>query len=385
MGFPSQKLKIIGVTGTKGKTTTVFLIEHLLKNLSFKTALLSTVHNKILDTIVPTSLTTQHPDYLHVFFQECVNAHVDYVVMEVAAQAVSLHRVYGMEFDALVFTNFAQEHGEFYPTMHEYFSAKCALLEQRKKDAPVLINADDERCEVLLKNNYFFSFGINSGKTYFLTGVFCGVDFIQAQFYDSRKKETTSFASPLIGHFNAYNILAALSVCVALGHSLEKLVQALETFFSVPGRLELHVLPNKARCFIDYAHNPSSYSSVLSTLRDLTSHLIVVCGAGGDRDKTKRPLMGALAAEYADIVIFTSDNPRSEDPAIIIQEMITGVEDNYRHKISVVLDREEAIKKAYAFSTEKSMIALLGKGPDHYQLIKGQKLYFNEAEILKNL
>ena len=174
-------------------------------------------------------------------------------------------------------------------------------------------------------------------------------------------------------------------MCVALGHSLEKLVQALETFFSVPGRLELHVLPNKARCFIDYAHNPSSYSSVLSTLRDLTSHLIVVCGAGGDRDKTKRPLMGALAAEYADIVIFTSDNPRSEDPAIIIQEMITGVEDNYRHKISVVLDREEAIKKAYAFSTEKSMIALLGKGPDHYQLIKGQKLYFNEAEILKNL
>jgi len=385
LNHPSKKLKIIAITGTKGKTTSTFLIEHLLRTLGHKTALLSTVHNKIVDTIFTTQLTTQQPDYLHVFLQQCVEENVEYVVMEVAAQALSLDRVHGIEFDAILFTNFDREHGEFYSTMEDYFQAKCSLFNQRKNNGPVFINLDDAWCSPLAeKYSDFLSFSLQdqhatfhvSQMTYTLRGM-------QGYLYNDSNK--IPFSSALIGVFNAYNILGALAVCNVLGHSLDNLVSALTAFYSVPGRMELIDMPNGARACIDYAHNPSSCSSVLSALRALSENIIVVCGAGGDRDKTKRPIMGALAVQYADFVIFTSDNPRSEDPADIIKEMMLGVEEQMVSKVSIELDREVAIKKAYELSGEKTIIALLGKGPDHYQIIQGQKIYFNEKEILKNL
>lgn len=385
LDYPAKKLKIIAVTGTKGKTTSVFLIEHLLRSLGYKTALLSSVYNKILETILPTQLTTQQPDYLHVFLQQCVTESIDYVVMEVAAQALSLYRVHTIEFDAILFTNFDHEHGEFYASMEEYFQDKCSLFNQRKKYAPVLVNADNSWCKQLLEQHSdFLSFSCTDQEaSYFITDIIRSLQGTQGIIYCNQ--ETVAFSCALVGIFNAYNILGALALCHVLGNSFDTLVGALKNFNCVPGRLELISMPNGARAIIDYAHNPSSYSSVLKTLRELCNHMIVVCGAGGDRDKTKRPIMGALATQYADVVIFTSDNPRSENPAAIVQEMIAGVDATLLSKVIVELDRERAIEKAYTLSNSESILVLLGKGPDHYQLIKGQKMYFNEAEILKRL
>lgn len=385
LGFPAKKLKIIAITGTVGKTTSAFLVEHLLRSLRHKTALLSSVHNKILETIFTTQLTTQQPDYLHVFLQQCVLENIDYVVMEVAAQALSLDRVHDIEFDAILFTNFDREHGEFYATVEEYFLAKCKIFEHRKQNAPVLINRDNAWCHSLLKaNTDFFNFGCQDQQaSYYASDISYSLHGTQG--FIHHNNQVLHFSSALIGAFNAYNILGALALCHALDNSLADLIRVLTNFYAVPGRLELISMPNGARACIDYAYNPFSYASVLKTLRELSAHMIVVCGAGGDRDKIRRPSMGALAAQFADVVIFTADNPRSEDPAVIVQEMIAGVDEQSLHKISIELDRELAIKKAYSLSSENSIIVLLGKGPDHYQLIGGKKLYFNETEILKSI
>lgn len=384
LDYPAKKLKIIGTTGTKGKTTTSFLIEHILASAGYKTALLSTVYNKINQEILSTQLTTQQPDYLHVFFNECIRQGVEYVIMEVAAQAYTLERVYGIEFDAFLFTNFDQEHAEFYPSLADYFHAKYQLLTQTKKNGFIIINQDNEWTKKCSFTN---------------TSIVSVSKINEATFSFSIEKNTPGglqikilyntvlypIFSPLIGDFNAYNIVFATSLALLLGIDGKEIATALQNFDHVPGRLQKYTLPNNATCFIDYAHNPSSYESVLSTLRSLTPHLIVVCGAGGDRDKQKRPLMGLLAATYADIVIFTSDNPRSEDPRFIVQEMIAGLTKEVNAHIIVELDREKAIQKAYACSNASSLIALLGKGTDHYQIVGNKKFYFNEQEIIKQL
>lgn len=381
--FPAQKLKIIGITGTKGKTTTAFLIEHILASAGYKTALLSTVYNKILQHQLPTTLTTQHPDYLHLFFDQCLKARVEYVVMEVAAQAFNLDRVYGIEFDAFIFTNFDQEHAEFYPTLDSYFQAKCALLKQTKPQVPMLINTDNQWCATIA-HAYptAHTFGMHNTQYAF---TIARATSHATNLILTNSTDQTIIATSLIGTYNAYNITGAFALCHSLGIATQSIASALATFDHVPGRLEHHILPNGALGIIDYAHNPSSYQSVLSTLRTLTDHLLIVCGAGGDRDKTKRPLMGALATQYADHVIFTSDNPRTENPATIIQEIISGVLPEHQHKFECELDREKAIIKAYHHSKKGSIIALLGKGPDHYQIINDTKFYFNETEILTNI
>ena len=379
---PAQQLKIIGITGTKGKTTTAFLVEHMLKAAGCKTALLSTVYNKIFDQQFPTSLTTQHPDYLHVFFDQCARAGVEYVVMEVAAQAYTLDRVYGLTFDAFVFTNFDQEHAEFYATMDDYFFAKCALLKQTKVGAPVFINADSSWCKKLLEANAsFFSFGTDAQYSFKKIRSSANHTSLNLSFF----QKSCSVSTALIGDFNCYNVTGAFAVCHQLGIAPATLVHALKTFKDVPGRLEKYQLPNNAFCFIDFAHNPSSYASVLATMRPLTHSLIVVCGAGGDRDRTKRPVMAGLATHYADFVIFTNDNPRTENPQTIINDLIAGIAPENSSKYSVEFDRKKAIEIAYHHSSKGSIILLLGKGPDHYQLIGNEKIYFNEAEIIQNL
>ncbi len=383
LDFPAQKLKIVGITGTKGKTSTAFLIEHILKAAGFRTALLSTVHNKILDQIFPTNLTTQHPDYLHVFFNECVKRNIDYVVMEVAAQAHTLHRVHGITFDCFVFTNFDAEHAEFYVSLQEYFQAKYELLQQTKEGMPIIVNRDNEWSKKIIRNrDNCVTIRKNKKATYqFSFRTLQQMSEITIQYNNKSITGTV----PLLGEFNCYNITSAFAACHQLGVSATTIMQALAVFLGVPGRFERYQLPNGVLCIIDYAHNPSSYQSVLSTLRTFTHHLIVVCGAGGDRDKSKRPCMAALATEFADNVIFTSDNPRSEDPKAIIQDMVVGVATENTHKYLIELDRECAIKKAYTLAQEGSIIALLGKGPDHYQIIKNEKIYFNEVEIVQQL
>lgn len=385
-GNPAQKLKIIGITGTKGKTTSSWLLHHLLQSAGKKTALLSTAGNKIGDQNFETQLTTQHPDYLHAYFHACVNADVEYVVLEVAAQALSLHRVAGLEFDGIIFTNFAQAHGEFYSSQQEYLAAKMLIFDMGKFQAPLVINADDQTGAQLIAQ-YAQAISFTLEKPH------CTVQgAIKKSSAHGIEGIINTAGSPiefkcagLIGTFNIYNILGASSMALQLGIDAQNISQALATFTGVPGRLERYDLPNGAVSFIDYAHNPLSFASVLPLLRSMTDHLIVVAGAGGDRDKAMRPIMGQLMAQFADHVLLTTDNPRSENAADIIKAMHAGVPQECAAKVLCELDRQKAIQLAYQASKQGSIIALLGKGPDEYQIFGTEKIFFSERAILKNL
>lgn len=377
-GNPADKLKIIGITGTKGKTTTAWLLQHMLQVSGKKAALLSTVKNKIGDQEFATELTTQHPDYLHAFFYACTTAKVEFVIMEVAAQAFSLHRTAGLEFDGIIYTNFAQAHGEFYASENEYFAAKAAIFAQAKPGVPILINADDAKIAPFIEKYHATGFGMSNA-----TDIRNSVNGIEA----TLNGDDTSVAihcPALIGEFNVYNILAASSMALKLGVSTEHVAQGLLTFKGIPGRLERYDLCQGAVCFIDHAHNPLSFNAVLPLLRSLTNHLIVVAGAGGDRDTLMRPVLGQLMAEYADHVFITTDNPRSENPADIIAAIFAGVPIDKKDTVTCELDREVAIKKAIGLSRTGSIIALLGKGPEQYQIIGTEKMPFSEREIIRS-
>lgn len=379
-GYPARQLTIIGITGTKGKSTTTFLVEHILKTAGFKTAMLSTVHNKILDVVYETELTTQHPDYIHAFLQQCIEQGVTHVVMEVAAQAFTLHRVATIEFSLGMFLNFSHEHGEFYATQDDYFAAKCSLFSSCAPDAKIIIPEDDARiCSAAvtygIASDRILKFSTNTNNNNAAT--LAGIQFVH---------ENYSYSCPaLVGNFNIYNVRAAILCAQEYGVVPETIQQALRTFTPVPGRLNKYELGNGAVAFIDYAHNPASFEHVLRMVRGCADHLVVVFGAGGDRDRAKRPLMGALAVTYADHIILTTDNPRSEDPQAINRDIMAGVAEEQRAKVTLELDRERAIRLAYQQAGAGSIIMLLGKGPDEYQLIKGVKSYFSEQEILSSL
>ncbi len=382
--YPADHLHIIGITGTKGKTTTGFLLEHILRQGGHTTALLSTIYNKIGDTIFASPLTTAQPDYLHQFLKLCVEHKVRYVIMEVAAQALSMYRVAGIFFDGIIFTNFSQEHGEFYPTLEQYFHAKAAILDHAKPNIPIMINHDDIWCARLLeKYPKLASFGQEHGSNYKLA-ITQETPHLQINLhYDNHNLALQ--APTLLGTFNGYNIAAAASMALSLKIDEQIITNALLSFGSVPGRMQRYHLPNGAWGVIDYAHNPSSFEQLFSCFKKITPHLIVIFGAGGERARDKRPIMGSIAARYADCIILTSDNPRTEDPAAIVQDILHGIDESLRTKIVIELDREQAIKKAYQLSQQNSIIALLGKGPEEYQLIKGVKHYFSEAKILQSL
>lgn len=392
--YPARSLKVIGVTGTKGKSTTVFLLEHILKTAGYKTALLSTVKNRILTTDFPAPLTTAQPDYLHMFFNVCKQQNVDYVVLEVAAQALSLNRVAGLELAMGIFTNFSPEHAEFYSTQQEYLEAKLSLAQLVQSGAPVIINHDDSAWEYIRKQysatHKLYTFGLIKQSTHkahvtaqITRDTLAGLELLLRTQVSTEKYVIKVPA--LVGAFNGYNILGAITSAQALGVNIQEIQKALESFTGVPGRLERYILANGATAFIDYAHNPTSYRAVLPMLRSLSKHMIVVFGAGGDRDKTMRPVMGALAAEYADVLVLTSDNPRSEDPADIIENIKQGIASEYYYKLYTELDREQAIYTAYKLSRAESMLVLLGKGPEEYQLIGDKRYFFSEACLLKDL
>lgn len=415
--YPSKKLKIVGITGTKGKTTTTFLTEFILRSSGYKTALLSTVKNIILGVEYPTKLTTCQPDYLNNFLQECVDAGVEIVVMEVAAQAFSLYRVHGIDFEIGVFTNFSQEHAEFYSSMDQYFAAKAKIIEHLKPGAPLIINSDDSKVTTL-KNNYdnCFDFSLNPDSCPKLSAKIIKSDLsglelevlatqIHANcvgcdcasrdrssrvFFESEAEKKVSrdgvkITSPLVGKFNAQNILAATSICLNLGLNFEQIKLVIKNFSRVSGRLEKFIIKNGATAIIDYAHNPASIEAVLLALRPFSKHLIVLTGAGGDRDNTKRSVMGKISSEIADILILTSDNPRSEDPEKIIDQILLGVSHENIKKVYRETDREKAIKLAYSLSGPESTIVLLGKGPDEYQIIGNTTYPFSETKILASL
>ena len=383
--YPSKSLKMIGVTGTKGKTTTTYLLEHILRSAGLRTARLCTVKNRILASEYDAPLTTPQPDYLHTFLSLCKQSEVDVVIMEVAAQALSMQRVYGLEFESLVFTNFSLEHSEFYASMDDYFKAKCELFNYLATDYQIVLNADDEYVSRLAKNfPGALTISMKDDAAYkgvlkesTLTKLALDVMSPDGNYHLS--------SSNLLGEFSAYNILACCAIASGYGVSAESIQAALDTFQGVPGRLNSYALPNGALAIIDNAHTPSSFEAFFKAVRPLSNDIIVVFGAGGDRDALKRPIMGSLATSYADRVILTTDNPRTEDVKKITSDIFNGVDKSAQHKVEIEYDREQAIKKAYSYSQSGSLLVLLGKGLVEYQDVHEVKIPFSEAAILRSL
>lgn len=371
--FPAQRLRFVGITGTKGKTTTATLLHHILKHAGIKTALISTVENKIGEHTFKAPLTTPQPDYLHMFFNLCVQEGIEVVVTEVAAQALSLHRVEGIQFDVGIFTNFSHEHLEFYATMADYFAAKCLLREHMKPGAPIVINADDPELQRFVYD-HLIRVSLKDIAVEQISPIVCTGMISSAM--------TEVFAPFMMGIFNVYNIFCALHAALLLGVAKQDIMQALVTFSGVKGRLQKQQLPNGATCFVDYAHTPDSYTHVLSLLRSMTDHLIVVFGCGGLRDATKRPIMGGIAARLADCVVLTSDNPRTEDPLAIIAQIKIGIAPEDQSKVIQIVDRAQAIHHACSSTKKGSIVAILGKGPDEYQIIGATKHYFSDMQTV---
>jgi UDP-N-acetylmuramoyl-L-alanyl-D-glutamate--2,6-diaminopimelate ligase len=382
--FPAKRLKIIAITGTKGKTTSTFLLYHLLTHMGYKTALLSTVYNCIGTQKYTAHLTTAQPDYLHHFFAACVEKNIEYVAMEVAAQAETLSRIQGLEFEAVLFTNFSQEHGEFYENLDAYFSAKERITRYRKTDAPLLLNRDNQWCTKLLaaQNSYTFSLQHTDANYYAYKSLQDESPFWFIQYQGTIVKLPNI---PGKGVYSVYNTLGVISVLHQLQIPVETAIVGLPSFKSAPGRMQETVMHNGVRFIIDHAHTPSSFEALLSTLREETEHLIVVFGAGGDRDRSKRPIMGAIAATYADTLILTTDNPRSENPYTITTEILNGIPYEQHNKVLVEQDRKEAIYTAYKLAHQDTIVALLGKGSDEYQLCNGIKIDFSEQSIIDSL
>ncbi len=385
---PERQLKIIGVTGTKGKTTTTFLIEHILRTSGYKTALVGGVKNKILDQEEASVLTTPSSDYLAMFFSECVKQGVQCVIMEVSSHAISQYRVDGIDFDLIAFTNLGTDHLDYHKTQEDYFEIKAHLFSHIKPGGAIVINGDDawaskmlDRAREMGTQHKLCVIGQKPRKA--ITDLFSiknnsvvGLDLIVNSNFE--------FSSPtLFGEFNAYNLIMATVATRELGVSIDIIKTAIITFSGVPGRLNHYTLKNGAQAFVDFAHNPSSMESVLKALRAISKHLIVVFGCGGNRDKIKRPVMGALAVKYADQVIVTDDNPRFEDRQAIINDILAGIDQKDMAKVICEPDRRTAIGIAAWQSGPEVVIALLGKGHETYYLINGEKNHFDDMEEIR--
>jgi len=382
LDYPANKLKIIGVTGTKGKTSTSYMTYHMLTQLGCRVALVSTAEKLIVGKRVAVDLTTPLPEHLHMFFNMCVEQNVEYVVMEVSAQSLTLHRVHGIDFQAGAFTNFSLEHLEFYKDMQEYLDAKMLFLDKVKNPKNMFINMDDPSGFKIVKKHPEYSSYSFEDKT----ALWCGFVTCEqgALTLDIKESETLhSIQADLVGRFNAYNLFAASLMVHSLGFDFASIARTAKKLLQIPGRMEHYPLKNGATCFIDYAHNPSSYEAVLGTLRVMTSDLIVVFGAGGARDKSKRPIMGSIVEKYCDYAIVTSDNPRDESAASIADDITAGFTGLKNFQFVRELNRTKAIELAYSLSKKGSVIAVLGKGRDEYQIVGHLTFPFKERAIIR--
>lgn len=381
-GSPSEKIKLVGVTGTNGKTTIATLLYKLFTSLGYKSGLISTVENNIGDKVIPATHTTPDPISLNSLLAKMVNAACKYVFMEVSSHAIHQHRIAGLHFSGGVFSNITHDHLDYHKTFDEYIRAKKKFFDDLPSASFAISNADDKRGLVMLQNckakMFFYSLKTLAefkGKILenSLTGLLMTVNDIEVHF-------------KLIGTFNAYNLLAAYGTAICLGEEKHNALRVLSSLSGAEGRFDYLVsAKEKVVGIIDYAHTPDALLNVLSTIKNIrhgNEQIVTVVGCGGDRDKTKRPVMAEVACEYSDRIIFTSDNPRSEDPAEILKDMETGLSLVARKKYISIPDRKEAIKTAVTFSHKEDILLIAGKGHEKYQEIKGIKYPFDDKAVL---
>ena len=380
---PSQELKLVGVTGTNGKTTTATLLFQLFRELGYKTGLISTVQNQINEEIVPSTHTTPDPIALNQLLRKMVDAGCDYCFMEVSSHAVAQYRIAGLQYAGAVFTNITHDHLDFHLTFDNYLKAKKQFFDELGASAFALTNADDKNGQVMLQNTRAHK------KTYSLRSM---ADYkakiIENQFNGlllNIDNEEVWFK--MVGSFNAYNLLAVYATAMLLDQDKLKVLTALSRLHGAEGRFDYVISKNGVIGIVDYAHTPDAVLNVLNTIRDIrkgNEQVITIIGCGGDRDKTKRPVMAQVACEGSDKVILTSDNPRSEEPEQIIRDMEAGVSPTNRKKTLSITDRKEAIKTACHLAQPGDIILLAGKGHEKYQEIKGVKHPFDDKQILSD-
>jgi UDP-N-acetylmuramoyl-L-alanyl-D-glutamate--2,6-diaminopimelate ligase len=387
-GDSSRKMKVVGITGTNGKTTTAYMIRDLLRDGGFQPGLLGTVSYEIGDRTLPAARTTPEAPEIHSMFQQMRAVECDSVVMEVSSHAIALQRIEGIDFDISVFTNLTQDHLDYHKDMETYFDVKAQLFKPARdvETHSSIINIDDPwGCRLVEEGN------ISANVTTYGFSTFASVrasnerlDENGTRFHVSTPWGESEVHLQLLGRFNISNALAALATGGLCGTDLKTMARSLAKIKSVPGRLEL--IPNRRhkKVFVDYAHTDDALRNVLTTLREICKErLIVIFGCGGDRDRGKRRLMGLVASELADYSIITSDNPRNEDGGMIASNIIEGFSDQQQFEIE--LDRREAIQKGLQMMGRSDILLVAGKGHETYQEFKGTIVPFDDREVIGEL
>ena len=383
-GEPSRQLTLVGVTGTNGKTTIATLLYEMFRLFGEKVGLLSTVCNYVDDRAIPTDHTTPDPLTLHRLLREMVDAGCRYAFMEVSSHSVDQRRIAGLEFAGGIFTNLTRDHLDYHKTVQAYLKAKKRFFDDLPQDAFALTNADEKNGAVMLQNTRA------AKHTYALNTL---ADY-KGRIIESRLDGTTLEVNgrevevQFVGKFNAYNLLAVYGAACLLGENPEKVLIALSRLVPVSGRFQTLHAPQKYTAIIDYAHTPDALTNVLTSIREVVGrrgHVITVVGAGGNRDKGKRPLMAQEAAKWSDKVILTSDNPRYEKPQEILDDMLAGLDAAQRRRTLVIADRREAIRAATQLAQPGDVVLVAGKGHEDYQEIEGVKHHFNDREEVERL
>lgn len=384
-GEPSRKLKLVGVTGTNGKTTIATLLYRIFCEFGHKVGLLSTVCNYINDEEVPASHTTPDPIELNCLLAKMVEAGCEYAFMECSSHAIHQHRIGGLEFVGGIFTNLTRDHLDYHKTFENYRNAKKMFFDGLPKTAFAITNADDKNGMIMVQNTKA------TVKTYSIKRM---ADFrakilechFEGMYLEVDGKEV---GVQFIGKFNVSNLLAVYGAAIMLGKKPEDVLIAMSTLKSVNGRLEPIQSPEGYTAVVDYAHTPDALENVLSAIHDVLDgkggHVITVCGAGGHRDKGKRPLMAQEAVKQSDTVILTSDNPRDEEPQAIIDDMLAGLDTTQRKKVLTITDRKEAIRTAAMMAQKGDVILVAGKGHENYQEINGVKHHFDDHEVIREI
>ena len=383
-GRPSEKIKLVGITGTNGKTTCATLLFELFQNLGYSVGLLSTVENKINHKVLSASFTTPDAVQLNSLLAEMVESGCTHCFMEVSSHALVQQRVAGIHFTGGVFTNISHDHLDYHKTFDEYIAAKKLLFDGLSSESFALVNVDDKRGPVMLQNTKADKFRM---------GVRSMADFKARIIHNTLQGLELNFDGvdvwfKLIGEFNAYNLLTAYAVAVLLDEEKEDALSALSTTKGASGRFEKVENTSNVMAIVDYAHTPDALENVLKTIDDLRTKnetLVTVIGCGGDRDKSKRPKMADIATRLSDKVILTSDNPRSEDPKQILEDMKAGIPKSKERSVMIIEDRKEAIRTACNLAKDDDIILVAGKGHENYQEIKGKRHHFDDKEILEEL
>jgi UDP-N-acetylmuramoyl-L-alanyl-D-glutamate--2,6-diaminopimelate ligase len=385
--YPARRLKLYAVTGTNGKTTTTYVLRQLLEALGEKVGVIGTL-GKLLGEIVPTGYTTPEAPELMAILDEMARAGLGAVAMEVSSHALALHRVAGLHFDGAIFTNLTQDHLDFHLTMQDYHDAKKVLFDRLDRDRVAVVNVDDIHAESMVHDCHarIYRYGTAGTADARTTGIQLGPRSSrwQLKLSDRLGGDDIALECPLLGAFNVANVTAAFTLALALGHDRERLASAVKTLQPVPGRMESIALASGATAVVDYAHTPDALENVLDALREISTtdgKITVVFGCGGDRDRTKRPMMGSIASRLADRIVLTSDNPRSEPPEAIIDQIMEGIED--ASHVDRITDRAEAIRRALDEAEVGDIVLIAGKGHEDYQIIGSERRHFNDTETVR--